>query len=526
MTYHQYLQAREFSDSIQFEISTQAKALIASNNRALSAQMEQIQEIGKSQADAMVMVSQSIGDLRQEMTRGFDSIGSILEYGFSDLIFAATRTNDLLAELLQTVKTPSQTWAYEQFDIGRNAFRRGLFDDALQSVNLAIDGFHGNVGFKSEHRFHFLRGIILLGDFRNNSPKIVDLAQAEAAFRLAAKYAQHDEPDEAGLALLYAARTANLQGKYDLALELANQAEQNGPYAAVLYERAVAQIELGRRAEAREDCKDALCMDRNLLLKAAGDPHFATREEFLNGVLAEIRDENYDHVKAMHEWCKAQLHGLADLSFRSTLTGKTINLKDQCADVLEPVQRWLEAADSITRSSAIMDSFSVIDSFGAAYTVLANIDGVFRQRAVRELREFEEQAKEQQDGKIRKIREIQSQFRDKLTKYPIFAAIGMGALVVLSAIDDSGSSSSLDRLILVILGAPFFSWMAYWSVTGIVVMVSNAKEGSTRTEIEKLKQIQGQFSEKGSKDYSTLSSRSFYQPDKAAKDLLPWYVFE
>ena len=525
MTYHQYLQAREFSDSIQYEISAQAKSIIASTNRAASAQMTQMQEIGRSQVDAMVTVSQSVADLRQEMVRGFDEIGSILEYGFSDLMVAASRTNDLLEELLQAVKTPSQTWAYEQFAIGRDAYRRGLYQDALESVGKAIDGFHGNIGYRSEHRFHFLMGLIRLGDFRNNSSEIVDLAQAESAFRLASHYAQHDDPDGAGLALLYAARTANLRGKYELALELADKAEKDGPLAAVLYERAVAQIELGLITEAHEGLKDALSMERNLLVKAAGDPHFATRETFVNGVLEEIRKENYDHVEVMREWCKKQLKSLTEVSHPSSLTGRAISLGDKCADLLGQVQRWLDMANGITRASAILDSFGVIDAFGAAYAVLHDIDKEFKLKAVRDLRGIEEEIKKQQDRKIEEVRTNCDQFCRKLRNLPTFAGIGMGALVILSMLDSGTGHSSLDRLIVAVLGTPLFGWLAFWATAAVVALVCKGKEASAAVDIKKLSEARAQIAAKADKDYSAIDDKTFYQPDKMAKELLPWYVF-
>ena len=77
-------------------------------------------------------------------------------------------------------------------------------DEAIEQLDRA-SGCHGsNAGYKLEYRSHYLLGTIQLASFRNNSPEIVNLAQAESAFLNAARYARMDEPMEAGRAFLAA----------------------------------------------------------------------------------------------------------------------------------------------------------------------------------------------------------------------------------------------------------------------------------------------------------------------------------
>ena len=125
----------------------------------------------------------------------------------------------------------------------------------LRTSGKAIDGHASNLGNKSEYRFHYLRGIIKIGSFKNNSPSIVSLPEAEQSFTQAARYARHDLPKEAANALLFASRSANLQGKYDQAAKYAREGLGYAHFAGLYYELAKSLINLGLAEEAKSNSR-------------------------------------------------------------------------------------------------------------------------------------------------------------------------------------------------------------------------------------------------------------------------------
>ena len=66
MSYTDYLQHREFSDAIQYEISAQTKEMITGNEQALTAYIHQLEQLGEGQAEAAYEVIQAIDALQEE----------------------------------------------------------------------------------------------------------------------------------------------------------------------------------------------------------------------------------------------------------------------------------------------------------------------------------------------------------------------------------------------------------------------------------------------------------------------------
>jgi tetratricopeptide (TPR) repeat protein len=219
-------------------------------------------------------------------------LSGIFEWGFSEMLISLGHINDSLVELLKITKTPAQTWAYEQFEMARDEFRRGLYSESLESVTKAISGYGSNPGYKTEFRFHFLQGTILLGSFKNSDPKIVDPAEAEAAFLLAARYASSDFPKEAASSLLCAGRAAFTQGKCDVAIQhTKNAIALDGRLVEAYYQAAQVQCALGRPAEASENLVTAICYDHNYSIKAASDGDIGSYPEMLKEALVSAKNK-------------------------------------------------------------------------------------------------------------------------------------------------------------------------------------------------------------------------------------------
>ena len=171
LSWPDYLKVNEISgvgDDVR-----QLRDEVSSSNRQIIATYEELQRehiaaVG-SLNDAVSSGFEQLSFDMQAISSGISELTSVFEWGFSELIAGVGRMNDLLSELVQIAKTPAQTWAYEQFEIARDAFRQGLYEEALEYLNRSIEGYVGNTGYKLEYRFHFLLGTIRMGSFQNTS---------------------------------------------------------------------------------------------------------------------------------------------------------------------------------------------------------------------------------------------------------------------------------------------------------------------------------------------------------------------
>lgn len=174
-------------------------------------------------------------DNLEEISFGLDGIQGTLDVingnivsGFQALFVQAEELNDSLAhigrcidelnrgvdELIEIGRTPVQIWAYNHYEIARDAARRRLFPEALEAVNFAISGNSQHTGLKTDYRFHHLRGVLLLGiPGEPHSADLVDLKAAENSFLLAARYAHHDNLVEEAQALVGAGKAAYAEGR-------------------------------------------------------------------------------------------------------------------------------------------------------------------------------------------------------------------------------------------------------------------------------------------------------------------------
>lgn len=75
---------------------------------------------------------------------GIWELNSTFQWGISRVLVNLGGLNDSFEKLIKIARTPSQTWAYEQFEIAREAFTKGHYNDALKSVQIAIDGYGSN----------------------------------------------------------------------------------------------------------------------------------------------------------------------------------------------------------------------------------------------------------------------------------------------------------------------------------------------------------------------------------------------
>lgn len=237
MSWSQFLQAQEFERSLRFEIRESVGTAIATASQLDDSGFRRVEEAlqdglwslesslsaindGVREGTSVLLeeVRYASGRISAEIAEAANLIDQRLEWGFSALLLSLGETNAYLARIEHLVRNPAQTFANEQFRVALENRRRGLYPEALEAVRWAIDGHGGNLGQKTDFRFHFLEGEMRLGGARNADPAVVDPQASEAAFLLAARYARADFPLEAGRALVCAAHAALAQKRPEAAL--------------------------------------------------------------------------------------------------------------------------------------------------------------------------------------------------------------------------------------------------------------------------------------------------------------------
>lgn len=250
---------------------------VAKTGRNIAAEIRRgnddlMNEIARSSSAITAELQTIGGDLRQ--------MGATLEWGLNDIISENRQMNRTLEDLLKTAKSPSQTWAFEQFDMAREAYSRGLNKEALESVNNAINGFQGQTGNRLDPRFHFLKGNILLGNKQHHDPETVDVAAAKQCFEDAARYAAGSKDKETRLfaaeAYCHAAFAAYCLDDVDAVASLCKQALTIDPELAEAY-YLIAKVGSRRKNEslAFQSVRKALDIDPAYILKFSMDKDFS-----------------------------------------------------------------------------------------------------------------------------------------------------------------------------------------------------------------------------------------------------------
>lgn len=329
ITYTDYWRAKQFVGEIKgatsdagqrvaMEMSRQTREIIASQEQLALAGIDVVEDMTReiiasqkqlalAQIEAQqTMSSEIIGSINdgmerliyelQDISSDISEINATFHWGFGQMIVEFGRMNDSLEELVKIAKTPVQTVAFNHFDIARDAFRQGLYPEAHEELNKAIQGDHTSPGYKLEWRFHNLNGIIRLG-FVDCDLTLVDLGKAEDAFLKAARYARKDYPEDAGRAFLSAGWACYCQGK--MAEALAHTEESMGVHPGLgeaFFQASKILMAVGDVDRALPLLEKAIEHDRFYALKAAGDGDYKKNEPALRAFLEALRKKKYRQV--------------------------------------------------------------------------------------------------------------------------------------------------------------------------------------------------------------------------------------
>lgn len=355
-SYEEYLQGSEFERSVRYGLDEQTRQLIASNEQLSRENYQILGQVNESVRDGLENVSTGIGKVNENISSGFTNLSvalgdlsanmnhlsSVFEWGFSNVLISLGRVNDSLDALIKLAKSPAQTWAYEQFEIARDEFRRGLYQESLESVEKAINGYGSNPGYKTDFRFHFLQGVILLGNFENADLKLIKTAEAQEAFLRAARYAKSSElPLEEAKALLCVGRAAFVQKKTEDALKYSLKALEVDPKLVEAYfQAAQALCVLGKPEEGLAHLVTAIADEHDYSIKAASDGDICQHEKMLQQALKLAKD-NY---KEKYELDKKEFEKKLTEIKNTEIGGYAV--KTLCVKQLEEAVRYKKEFDA------------------------------------------------------------------------------------------------------------------------------------------------------------------------------------
>ena len=281
----------------------------SSMDRGFSQVDSSIRQVGDQVSEGMDQLGAAMGEgfdqLGSTMISGFDMLGGQMDviageisglnasfqWGFGQMIAQMGGMNDALDTLIKLAKEEVQRLAYNHFEIARDVFRRGLYEECLEELDKAISGDHVSSGYKVEWRFHQMQGVVRLG-FYGCEPELVDPEQAEKAFVLAARYARADHQKEAAKALMSAGWAAFVQGKLPEALKHTDQAVAlDEGLTEALFQAAKVRMAAGEPGEALPILRRAIDQAPAYVIKASADGDFQKHEGDLNDFLEAMRQE-------------------------------------------------------------------------------------------------------------------------------------------------------------------------------------------------------------------------------------------
>jgi hypothetical protein len=249
-----------------------------------------------------------VTDAVHELSSEVRAARETMEWGFSAVLNEMAEMKTTLKALLQHVREPSQTWAYEQFDIARGNFWKGNYEDCLKRLDYAIDGYQTHLGYPEEWRLHQLKGDIYL---QCPDRSLINLPEAEKCFLTAAKYAA-DVPGAKAMALTAAAVAAYNQGRMELAEKYAQDAAATKHCPADTHFQ-LARIRLNRKNSdgAWQAALRAIAMDHHYAARLPLDSEFRRNARAISLAWREYAKELRAPLAAVVQRATATMNDVA-----------------------------------------------------------------------------------------------------------------------------------------------------------------------------------------------------------------------
>lgn len=269
------------------------EARIANERRGLIGTSEQFAAIGVL-VEASTSDWQSHDRVRLRPAGEFRDDGSLsrsILSGVHSVLVSFGTVSDDIHKLVANSKSPAQTWPLNHFAVAREALERGLYREALQSIDYAIHGNSDHVGYSLDHRFHHLLGVLRLGLVGDpDSAGVIDLAHSETAFLTAARcaYTGRDKALSlvgAGIAMHYAGNARLAEAHFERALS------HDSCFGEALYQSARLSMLNEDLLQAMQLLERAILSDAAYALRASFDPIFSSwQPEVEHVVRSAIRE--------------------------------------------------------------------------------------------------------------------------------------------------------------------------------------------------------------------------------------------
>lgn len=463
ISYSDFLQARQFEGSIRFEIREQASRQIATSKTLASQGLHELAKTRDSVERGTREVAQQLSAARDAIQTGLRDLNDSFEWGFSEILASLGRMNDSLEELVKIAKTPAQTWAFEQYVIARDEFRRHLYEEALDSVSRAINGYGSNPGNKTEYRFHFLVGTLRLGSFENSDPQLINLQIAEEAFLRAARYSEHDSSSDAALALLAAGRAAFSANHLDRAQHHAAAALSLHATPETHYQLGKIYCALGDWQSASTHLYEAIYSCKENAIRAAGDADVQAFPDKFDSLLKELRDASKALYLREREALEKQLQRLSRLSV------------DVYSIPKYATQTWNQLTDSLKRAEA-QTSESTFLGYQLGFEMIVTADELperciaeFKRNSIQHVRGrmSDTQASAQQ---LKSKKKPIIDFGDWRFTLPVYS---IGAIALISAIYEATKQQYFPMIALTFLGHALMGLVVTFVVAPVTSIVLN-----------------------------------------------------
>ncbi|HOD55268.1 MAG TPA: SUMF1/EgtB/PvdO family nonheme iron enzyme, partial [Candidatus Cloacimonadota bacterium] len=365
--YQNYLQQKSFSDDevratkkVALEVSKQTRELIASREDLKLQNIEirdSLERMTSEISDDINKGFESLSYNLMDITAGISDLSAQFHWGFSELIAEFSHMADSLKELIKIAKTPTQTAAYEHFEIARDMYRKGLYAESLEELNKVINGVPGvSSDYKYEWRVHQLIGVIRLG-FADCDLNLVNLEEAENAFINAGKYAKADYPQNAAIAYLSAGWAAYCQGKFSEALTYTESAMKLKPdFGEAIFQSAKILAAQNNIEHAFPMLRKAIDLDLFYSIKALGDGDFKKHEAGLNQFFSAMIEEKYNNLnKRMSEYFASKDKGKLPKDIEKHIS--TVVNDKKLLDYREAEIRWHRLRFRIGRYLEALDEY-------------------------------------------------------------------------------------------------------------------------------------------------------------------------
>ncbi|TSC61198.1 MAG: hypothetical protein Greene041614_1168 [Parcubacteria group bacterium Greene0416_14] len=302
-SYSDYLQNKQYVDDISYELESNTRELIASNEQIAERHLDGIHDLSNALEGGFEGLSMQIGSLTDAIESGFHTLNETFRWGFAGIMLSIGHLSDTLKDLETLMENSSKVWAYEQYFDARQAFLNGWHRESYDLVQRAIEGHGSNTGYKLEYRFHFLLGQTLLGNNKNNDASVIDPASAEEAFLAATRYSETNFPKEAAIAYLCASRSAYVRGDGARALGYAKRAlDLDRNLLEARFQRAKLFCHLGNWQNADPDFKDLFHKNALWAVKAADDGDVRKYKKELNDAISFVTRTINERVDRAKPW--------------------------------------------------------------------------------------------------------------------------------------------------------------------------------------------------------------------------------